>query len=109
MGTSWRPSAITTFYSITHPRTREPEYQCGGRYITPFGAGCHSVCILAYREAEAEKPRAIIGLIDISAGKHVNKDILSFTVPYKMFLEMESNVEGSFLECEEWHQIRKRN
>jgi hypothetical protein len=77
--------------------------------IAPFGAGCHSVCILAYREAESEKPRAIIGLTDISARKQVDKDILSFTVPYKMFLEMESDVDGSFLECEEWLKIRERN
>ncbi len=77
--------------------------------IAPFGAGCHSVCLLAYREAEAEKPRAIIGLTDISARTHVGRDILSFTVPYKMFLQMESDVAGSFLECDEWLKVRERN
>lgn len=59
--------------------------------------------------ADAENPRAIIGLVDISARKRVEKDILSFTVPYKMFLEMESNVEGSFLEKETWLKVLKRN
>jgi uncharacterized protein (DUF169 family) len=77
--------------------------------IAPFGAGCHSVCIFPYREAEAEKPRAVIGLTDVSARKQVDKDILSFTVPFKMFLEMESDVEGSFLENEEWLKVRERN
>lgn len=77
--------------------------------IAPFGAGCHSVCIFPYREAEAEIPRAIIGLTDVSARKQVDKDILSFTVPLKMYLEMESNVEGSFLENEEWLKVRERN
>lgn len=77
--------------------------------IVPFGAGCHSICIMAYREAESETPRAIIGLTDVSARKQVDKDILSFTVPYKMFLEMESDVAGSFLEFEEWLKIRERN
>jgi uncharacterized protein (DUF169 family) len=77
--------------------------------IAPFGAGCHSVCIFPYREAGAENPRAIIGLTDVSARKQVDKDILSFTVPYKMFLEMESNVKGSFLENEEWLKVQERN
>lgn len=77
--------------------------------IAPFGAGCHTVCIMAYREAKAEQPKAIIGLTDVSARKQVDKDILSFTVPFKMFLEMESDVEGSFLENEEWLKVRERS
>lgn len=77
--------------------------------IAPFGAGCHSVCIIPFSEENSDNPRAIIGLTDISARKHVDKDILSFTVPYKMFLEMESNVEGSFLDREEWLKVKERN
>jgi len=38
----------------------------------------------------------------ISVRDKVAKDILSFAVPYKMFREMENNVEGSFLEQEPW-------
>lgn len=77
--------------------------------IAPFGAGCHSICIIPYNEAEAEKPRAVIGLFDISARKCVDKDILAFSVPYKMFEEMEGNVAGSFLERHEWHRVLERN
>lgn len=77
--------------------------------VAPFAAGCHTVCIIPYKEEESENPRAIIGLTDISARKQVDKDILSFTVPYKMFLEMESNVEGSFLERETWLKVLERN
>ncbi|AQS58163.1 DUF169 domain-containing protein [Desulforamulus ferrireducens] len=77
--------------------------------IAPFGAGCHSICIIPYKEEEAANPRAVIGMTDISARKVVDKDILSFAVPYKMYLEMESNVEGSFLEEHEWIRIRERN
>ncbi|MEG6616098.1 DUF169 domain-containing protein [Peptococcaceae bacterium 1198_IL3148] len=77
--------------------------------VAPFGAGCHSVCIIPYKEEESETPRAIIGLTDISARKCVDKNVLSFTVPYKMFLEMESNVAGSFLEMNEWLRIKERN
>ncbi len=86
-------------------------YDRGGEpsVIVPFGAGCHTIFLFPYHEAKAERPRAVIGLTDISARKHVEKDLLSFAVPYKMFLEMESNVAGSFLELEEWQKVRERN
>jgi hypothetical protein len=31
--------------------------------------------------------------------------MLSFTVPYAMFLEMEENVEGSFLTKTQWQML----
>lgn len=77
--------------------------------IAPFGAGCHTLCIIPYNEEQADNPKAVIGLFDISARKCVDKDILAFTVPYKMFVEMEGNVEGSFLERHEWQRVLERN
>ncbi|MEW6182031.1 MAG: DUF169 domain-containing protein [Bacillota bacterium] len=77
--------------------------------IMPFGAGCHSIGIFAYRETESEKPRAVMGLMDLSARENVRKrlgkDLFTFTVPLKMFQEMESNVEESFLGKEMWQEF----
>jgi uncharacterized protein (DUF169 family) len=73
-----------------------------------FGAGCHSVCMLPYHESLQDNPRAIIGMTDISARPLVPPDILSFTVPFKMFREMEEDIPGSFLEKEAWRKVRKR-
>ncbi|ATW26679.1 DUF169 domain-containing protein [Candidatus Formimonas warabiya] len=81
----------------------------GDNVIVPWGAGCHSIGIIPLNEGKAENPKGVIGLTDISARKHVEKDILSFSVPYRMFLEMESNVEESFLTREEWLEIKERN
>jgi hypothetical protein len=65
--------------------------------------------IHAYREAESEKPKAILGLTDLAARMEVRrllgKDVLTLTVPYRMFLEMEANVEGSFLERSLWKSM----
>ncbi len=83
---------------------REP----GEHVIVPFGAGCHSIGIIPYREAQRPVPRAVVGLVDISIRKRVDRDLLSFTVPYKMFLDMESNVEGSFLGKHAWREVRER-
>lgn len=77
--------------------------------IVRFGAGCHQTGIIAYQECLSENPRAVIGLTDISVRKIFDKDILSFTMPYEMFLEMENNVEGSFLQKKEWLKVLERN
>ena len=54
-----------------------------------------------FAEAEKDNPCAIIGLTGISARFYLRKplgsEIMSFTVPLKMFEEMESNVQESFL------------
>jgi uncharacterized protein (DUF169 family) len=74
----------------------------------PFGAGCHTVCLIPLNEAKKEMPQGIVGAIDISARPYIDPDILTFTVPYTMFLEMESNIPGSFLEKEAWQKVRQR-
>ncbi|SHK25124.1 DUF169 domain-containing protein [Desulforamulus aeronauticus] len=81
----------------------------GDNVISPFGAGCHSICIIPLNEGKSENPRGVIGLFDISARNKVDKDILSFSVPYKMFLEMEEHVEESFLTQDVWLKIKERN
>ena len=77
--------------------------------IIPMGAGCHQIGILAYIEAESEHPRAIVGLTDPSARKITNKalgkEILSFTTPYSMFVEMEKEVDNSFLRRQTWAAV----
>ncbi|MBE0467146.1 MAG: DUF169 domain-containing protein [Candidatus Desulforudis sp.] len=86
-------------------------YDRGGERVVfaPFGAGCHTVGIIPLAEARADKPRAVIGLTDVTVRRLVDKDLLSFTVPYEMFLQMDANVAGSFLEKEPWDKIRRRN
>lgn len=77
--------------------------------IAPMGAGCHQIGIFPYREAEYDTPRAVIGLTDLSARKNVRRqlgeDVFTFTVPYRMFREMEENVEGSFVERDTWKSL----
>ena len=45
---------------------------------------------------------------DIAQRGKVDRDMLSFTVPWSLFLEMEASVPGSFLEMEDWRELRKR-
>ncbi|MEW5736689.1 MAG: DUF169 domain-containing protein [Thermodesulfobacteriota bacterium] len=77
--------------------------------IIPWAAGCQTIGILPFREAEREKPRAVVGLTDLSARKSVRKllgpDVLSFSMPWTMFLAMEEKVEGSFLSRPTWQAL----
>lgn len=75
----------------------------------PYAAACQIIGILSYKEAQSENPRCLIGLTDISARKYLKgqgcSDKLTFTVPFRRLLQMESNVEGSFLQGNTWAAV----
>lgn len=73
----------------------------------PFGAACQSI-LYGYEESKKEHPKAVMGFFDISQRAVVDREILTFTVPYSLFQEMEDNVEGSFLEKHVWEKLQKR-
>lgn len=81
------------------------------RVRIPFGAGCNCFGLYAFAEAEQPVPHAIVGLTDISARFYLRKilgrDILSFTVPWNLFQEMEVNAPESFLTRFAWKTITK--
>ena len=98
-----RLSALVILANYTRPDAEN--------VIVPWAAGCQVMGIYAYRELERERPRGLIGLTDISARKNIRpilgEYVLSFTAPWPLFREMESNVKGSFLERETWRTLRK--
>lgn len=60
-------------------------------------------------QGRSERPNAVIGLTDITARKYLDKNVLSFSVPFKRFLEMEANVDQSFLtKGKDWPEIVER-
>lgn len=75
--------------------------------IARFGGACQSI-LYAYEEARRDQPRGVIGFFDISQRSRLDPGTLSFTVPWSLFQEMERNVEGSFLEMEDWEALRGR-
>ena len=73
----------------------------------PFGAACQSI-LFGYAEAKKENPGGIIGFFDISQRKSLDRETLTFTIPYKLFQEMEANVDGSFLNTHAWKKLQER-
>lgn len=79
----------------------------------PFCAGCASIALYPFDEARQPRPRAVVGLTDISArfylGKILGRDLLSFTMPWSLFKEMEANVSESFLTRFAWKAMTARS
>ncbi|MEJ5364030.1 MAG: DUF169 domain-containing protein [Desulfosoma sp.] len=81
--------------------------------IVPFAAGCQSIGIYAYQEAAREKPRGVIGQMDLSARLNVAKTMgdhaFTFAAPWRLFLELEENVAGSFVDRPVWKELKERS
>jgi len=96
-------SALVTLYNF------EGEGNRMENVILPGGAGCHQIGVIPFNEAKSKQPRAVVGLTDLSARNQIKRqlghDLLAFTISWKKFLQMESNVDSSFLKRNTWKQL----
>jgi len=79
----------------------------GDSAIARFGGSCQSI-VFGFAEALRDRPRGVIGFFDIAQRSRVDRNTLSFTVPWSLFAEMEASVEGSFLELGDWQKLKAR-
>lgn len=73
-----------------------------------FGSGCSQSILYSMCDSEFGSDVCTIGLTDPSSRLHLSPSLLSFSIPWRRFLEMEDNVEESFLTKETWYQLRPR-
>lgn len=76
--------------------------------IAPFGAGCASIVQYPSLEASRPRPRAVLGMFDVSARPYVPATFLSFAVPMAKLLRMIENMEESFLITGSWAKVLRR-
>ena len=76
--------------------------------IAPFGSGCASIVQYPFMEVKSARPRAVIGMFDISARPYVDKNELAFSAPMSKFRRMVGNMEESFLITPSWAKVQKR-
>jgi len=76
--------------------------------IAPFGSGCASIVQQPYLETKSARPKAVIGMFDISARPFIDKDTLTFAAPISKFTRMVDNMKESFLITPSWAKVQKR-
>jgi hypothetical protein len=74
----------------------------------PFAAGCASIVYHAYHELQSQRPRAILGMFDVSARPCIPSDVLTLTIPWPKFVSMVEHVEESFLITRSWERVSAR-
>jgi len=98
-----QPDVLAGLFTLANFDEAEPN-----GVFAPFGAGCSSIIQYPYLEGRAARPRAVIGMFDISARPHVPPDVLTFAVPMPKFLRMIKNAEESFLITDSWRKVQER-
>jgi len=76
--------------------------------LAPFGSACSTILQSPFLEKDSARPRAFIGLFDVSARPFASENILTFSVPMRKFEHMVANMEESFLITNSWKIVQKR-
>lgn len=97
------PDVLSGLFTLVNFDEVEPDGVFG-----PFCAGCAALVQYPYLEARAERPRAVLGMFDVSARPFVPRDTLSFSVPVSKFERMVGNMDESFLITPSWGRVKKR-
>jgi uncharacterized protein (DUF169 family) len=97
------PDVLSGLFTLANYDEAEPN-----GVFCPFSAGCGSIVQYPYLEKDSTRPRAVIGMFDVSARPYVPKETLTFAVPINKFIRMVHNVEGSFLITRSWEKVKKR-
>jgi hypothetical protein len=74
----------------------------------PFCAGCGSIVKYPFLERDASRPRAVLGMFDVSARPFVPGSTLSFAIPMNKFAAMIGNMDESFLITRSWAAVHRR-
>jgi hypothetical protein len=74
----------------------------------PMGAGCSTIVQIPMKECESDRPRAVLGMFDVSARPGVPPHSLTFSIPIQKFERMVDNMDESFLITGSWEKVRDR-
>jgi len=97
------PDILSGLFTLANYDQSEPNST-----FAPFGAGCGSIVYYPFLEKDSLRPRAVIGMFDVSARPCVPAGVLTFSVPITKFTKMISYMDESFLITESWKKVQKR-
>jgi len=97
------PDVLSGLFTLANFDETEPN-----DVFTLWASGCGSIVLYPFLEKDSVRPRAVIGLFDVSARPYVPENTLSFSVPMRKFERMVRNMEESFLTTNSWKAVQKR-
>lgn len=97
------PDVLSGLFTLANFDQLEPNST-----VTPFGAGCASIVYYPYLEKDSDRPRAVIGMFDVSARPNVPEGVLTFSVPMVKITRMIGYMDESFLITDSWKKVQKR-
>jgi len=97
------PDILSGLFTLANYDQSEPNST-----FAPFGAGCGSIVHYPYIEKDSERPRAVLGMFDVSARPCVPSGILTFSVPVVKFTKMISYMDESFFITDSWKTVQNR-
>jgi hypothetical protein len=98
-----RPDVLSGIFTLVN----YDEVENDGAFA-PFGAGCATIVQYPYLERNSKRPRAVLGMLDVSARPCVPADVITIAVPMVKFLRMIDNMDESFLITDSWKKVRRR-
>lgn len=98
-----QPDVLSGLFTLTNFDEADPS-----GVFAPFAAGCGSIVQYPYLEKNSDRPRAVLGMFDVSARPCVPEDVLTFSVPMNKFIRMIENMEESFLITPSWSKVNRR-
>lgn len=79
----------------------------------PQGPGCTCFGAFAYAEAEANEPRAVLGMTDIDGREMMRKrfrnDVVTLTLPEPLFRRMEREADDCIFQTPAWRALADRS
>lgn len=97
------PDVLSGLFTLANFDEADPD-----GVIAPFGAGCSTIVMYPYLEREKKRPRAVLGMLDVSARPCVPADVITLAVPASRFIVMVDNMEESFLITDSWKKVKRR-
>lgn len=97
------PDILSGIFTLANFDEVEPN----GVYA-PFAAGCSTIITHPYLEKSAKRPRAVLGMFDVSARPCVPHNTLTIAIPMNKFEKMVGNMEESFLTTQSWAKVKRR-
>lgn len=74
---------------------------------TSFAFSCEQIFAMAKQEGEREVPRMILGLTEFYTRRFLDDDMLSISMSYKMYKEMDEKASSSFIAQDLWRNSAK--